>query len=210
MQTLSPPKLPLSWVEIPDELRVAATLEEYWNLVDEVDYQIEYADGEIFSFMGEASIPHEALVIALGVQFSAYFNAINDCIVLGSNVKIQPPDSNKSFNADVSVVRGKPEMREVVVGRQRRKGLSNLEIVVEIFSDSTRKFDQTTKLEAYKTIPSLRHVLFVEQHAVSARVVSRPQEPGEWVVRNLSSADDFVQLDDFQFKLGDVYRQVSF
>ena len=146
--------------------------------------------------------------MALGFRFSSYFNAFDDCIVLGSNTKIQPPDIHKSFNADLSVVRGKPELREVVIGRQRRKGLSNPEIVVEIFSDSTREFDLTTKLETYKTMPSLRHVLFVEQHAVFARVISRPEKPGAWVIRDFSSPDDTVELDDFQFKLSDVYRKV--
>lgn len=208
METLSPPKIPLSWLEIPDEFRVSATLEEYWSLVDEVDYQIEFADGEIFSFMSEASIPHETLVMSLGFVFNSYFRAFDDYAVLGSNVKIQPPDFNKSFNADVSVVRGQPEVREVLVGRQRRKGLSNLEIIVEIFSNSTRKFDQTTKLAAYQTMPSLQHVLFVEQTAVFARLVSRPSEAEEWVVREFSSREDVVQLDEFTFRLSDVYHNL--
>lgn len=208
METLSPPKIPLSWLEIPDELRVSATLEEYWSLVDEVDYQIEFVDGEIFSFMSEASLPHEVIVARLAFLFVGYFDAFNDCVVSSSNVKIQPPDINKSFNADVSVIRGKPEWREVLVGRQRRKGLSNPEIIVEIFSNSTRNYDQTSKLAAYQTMPSLRHILFLEQHVPFARVVSRSDDSGNWVVQEFSSENDRVQLGDFSFRLGDVYRNL--
>ncbi len=208
METLSPPKIPLSWLDIPDELRVPATLEEYWSLVDEVDYQIEFVDGEIFSFMSEASLPHEVIVARLAYLFVPYFDTLGDCVVVSSNLKIQPPDFNKSFNADLSMVRGKPEWREVVVGRQRRKGLSNPEIIVEIFSTSTRRFDQTTKLAAYQTMPSLRHLLFVEQHTPFARVVSGVKESEDWVVREYSAEEDRVQLGDFSFQLGDVYRNL--
>jgi Uma2 family endonuclease len=208
METLSPSKIPLSWLEIPDELRVSATLEEYWSLVDEVNYPIEFVDGEIFSFMSEASLPHEVIVARLAYLFVPYFDTLGDCIVVSSNLKIQPPDINKSLNADVSVIRGKPEWREVVVGRQRRRGLSNPEIIVEIFSNSTRKFDQTTKLAAYQTMPSLRHVLFVEQHTPFVRVVSRVEDTDEWTAREYSNENDQVQLGSFAFRLGDVYHNL--
>lgn len=62
------PKIPITFDERllgPDELRVSATLDEYWELV-EVDYTIEYLNGEIISFTGQASDVHETLIMTLG------------------------------------------------------------------------------------------------------------------------------------------------
>ena len=61
-------KMPVTFAgreEGPDELRVPATLDEYWELVEEVDYKIEYLNGEIISFMGQATDTHETLVARL-------------------------------------------------------------------------------------------------------------------------------------------------
>lgn len=62
-------KIPVTFDERllgPDELRVSATLDEYWELVEEVDYTIEYLNGEIISFIGQASDVHETLIMNIG------------------------------------------------------------------------------------------------------------------------------------------------
>ena len=40
--------------------------------------------------------------------------------------------------------------------------IKNPELVGEVFSSSTKRFDESDKLECYKTIPTLKHVLFVD------------------------------------------------
>lgn len=211
METLSPPKLPLSWeerAEFPDVLRVAASLKEYWELVDELPYRIEYADGEIISIMGQASIPHEILVIWLGTLFNNLFSTFEPGTfnVVGSNAKIQPPDTRKSFNADLSVVRGQPDIYELPSGRVSKSILINPEIIVEVLSDSTRQFDQSTKLDAYKTILSLRHVLFVDQSTPEVRTFSRSDSPNEWINRDYFSLNELVRVGEFALPMRDIYR----
>ena len=46
-------------------------------------------------------------------------------------------------------------------------------MVVKVLSASTRTHDQTNKLEEYKPIPSLRHILFLESESIRAQLHTR-------------------------------------
>lgn len=182
------------------ELRVPATWEEYLELADTCDYRVHYREGHIISFieieektgiiMGEASIPHETLVMRFGTQLSILLDDLNsDFRVLGSNTKIFIAENRKGFNADVTVVKGTPEVKKYTFNNRKTKGLVNPWLIVEVLSDSTRNFDLSEKLNDYKQIRSLEQVIFAEQGKVWASTFIRTGER-EW--ENL----DFDQISD--------------
>ncbi|MEL7221698.1 MAG: hypothetical protein AAGJ93_10290 [Bacteroidota bacterium] len=49
-------------LELPDELRVAASWDEFLGLLPNCPYRIEYDEHEIISIMGYASESHEMIV----------------------------------------------------------------------------------------------------------------------------------------------------
>lgn len=205
------PKLPqtLEEIEEGDILRIPATWDEYLHLAEEVEYNIQFLDGNII-IMSQATDTHEALIIRLGALFLAYFDYLDeDCRVLGSNVKIVIPDQLGDFNADLSVVRGPSEYGLTATGRESKVRIQNPAIVVEVLSKGTYKFDRGQKLAAYQTIPGLQHILLVDQRAVNAWICSRTDRPNQWLQTQYQSLTDTIPMGDFGLNMQDIYRKID-
>lgn len=186
-------------------LRVPATWEEYLELADTADYRVQYREGQIISFleieetpnghiMGEATIPHETLVIRFATQLSVLLDEPeSDFLVLGSNLKLFLPEAGRGVNADVTVVKGEPVVQEYFAKKRKSKGVTNPWLVVEVLSNSTRDFDLSEKLNDYKQIPSLQQIIFAEQGALWASTYIRIGDR-EWQNLDFNTMEDAIPL----------------
>jgi len=205
------PKLPETLDELKDGeiLRIPATWEEYLDLLETTPYNIQFLEDEII-IMGQATDTHELLVARLIKLFAIYFDDLDSGHrVLGSNVRIVIPDQKGDFNADLSVVRGKSEYGPTKKGRDSSVRIKNPEIVVEVLSKGTRQFDLGGKLLAYQDIPSLRHILLVDQQTVTAHICSRTDRPNQWLTTSYNDLADVIPLGNFALSLVDVYRKIE-
>ena len=193
----------------PDELRVAATWEDYVELVEEVPYNIEFLNGEILS-VSQATDLHEQLIGQLITILTNLLDDQPDYRVLGNSVKICIAEGEVEFNADLSVVRGPSEYVTLPSGRLSTVRIKNPEVVVEVLSKSTKAYDQSDKLDQYRLIPSLQHILFVSQDAVFARVYSRTTQPDQWVDTDYRSITDTVRLGDWELPMQTIYKKTPF
>ncbi|WP_461042203.1 Uma2 family endonuclease [Spirosoma harenae] len=203
------PKIPMTLQErdeAPEIIRIPATWEDYLELAEVVPYNIEYVDGEIIS-MSQATDLHEQLVIQLGVLFYTLLENQPDYRVLGSNVKICIKEEGAEFNADLSVIKGPSEYVTLPSGRVSTVRIKNPEIVVEVLSKSTKAYDQSDKLDQYRLIPSLKHILFVSQEEPFVRIYSRTEQPSQWLDTDYRSIDDTVQVGDLSLPLRSIYRK---
>jgi Uma2 family endonuclease len=174
------------------EIRVPASFEEYLELVEDCEYNIEYFNGEIIS-MGNASYYHEKLV---GLIIFALRKALpSNYSVLGSNIKIHVEDEfeKANFNADVSVVEGEPAFLILPSGNLSNSNILNPVVVVEVTSKSTIAHDYGDKLMAYKKIASLKQVVFVSQYEKSVTVYER-RGPHHWELHDYMSLEDSIDL----------------
>ncbi|MBC7891325.1 MAG: Uma2 family endonuclease [Sphingobacteriaceae bacterium] len=206
------PKIPLTLAErddAPELIRVPATLEEYWELSELTEYNIEYFNGEIIA-MGQATPIHESLIMRLGTMFTNFYDSFEDYQVLGSNVKIYAEACVAAFNADFSVAREPYDFVTLPSGRLSTVAIKNPELVGEVFSPSTKRFDQSDKLDCYKTIPTLRHVLFVDQKRPFATVHSRTETPNRWISEDYRSLDDTIHLGELALPMREIYRKIKF
>lgn len=194
--------------EAPDQIRVSATWEEYLELAEIVPYNIDYIDGELIA-MGQATDTHEQLVIQLGTLFNILLDDQPDYRVLGSNVKICVEEGRSDFNADLSVVKGPSVYAMLPSRRLSTVRIKNPEIVVEVLSKSTKAYDQSDKLDQYRLISSLKHILFVSQDEVFVRSYSRTEKPAEWLDADYRSLDDTVRLGELTLPLRSIYRKTN-
>ncbi len=173
------------------------------------EYNIEYFNGEIIA-TGQATPIHESLIGTLIWLFNNFYHSLDEYQVLGSNVKIYAEACVAVFNADFSVAREPYDFVTLPSGRLSTVAINNPEIVGEVFSPSTKRFDQSDKPDCYKTIPALRRVLFVDQKRPFATLHTRTETPDEWLSRDYRSLDDTIHLGELALPMREIYRKIKF
>jgi Uma2 family endonuclease len=185
------PIIPLTLDEREDmmvrELRIPATIDEYFALVQDVDYIIHYRKGHIVSFIeldeqvdeqnrrlpiGQAAPLHERLMLLIGQLISNLLDIPqSEYAGYGSNIKVYVEGAKGAYNPDVAFSKDEGIFIKIVpAGRKRSTTvLTNPHILVEVLSNSTRDFDLNEKLPDYQKIDSLRQVIFVEQEKVNIK-----------------------------------------
>jgi len=84
-------------------------------------------------------------------------------------------------------------------------------LVVEVLSPSTRTFDRLGKVEEYKSVPSLAHILLIDPDAPKAMLWSR-DAAGEWGHAVLAGLEASVALPavGVSLRLADLYEGLTF
>ncbi len=188
----------------PGVVRWDADWEEYLDLLEACDYQIEYDHQQIIA-MSIASDPHETIVSNIIARLVLAFDDLGEMTVKGSNRHIFIEEFKKDYAPDAHVVKGTP------VQYTLRKGLTantNPWLVVEVLSPSTYERDWNEKLPFYKKIPSIRHIVYIEQERVRVSVYSRVGESAVWENVDYDTLEQSFELDGASIHLKDVYKKV--
>lgn len=183
-----------------------ATWEEYLDLLEEAEYNVEFHQNKIH-IMSYASDPHETIVINFTSIFFNLFRHEPDMHVRGSNRHVLVEEFKKDYAPDAHLVKGMP------IQQTLRKGVTantNPWLVMEILSPSTRGTDRSEKLPAFKTIPSLRHIVYIEQNRPFVTVYSRVEESERWEKNEYRKLEDSFELDGYPVSLEDIYLKVIF
>ena len=152
------------------------TEEEYLALEARSETKHELVNGELYAMAG-ASIEHNLIAGNIaGALRNALQAAGRPCLVLGSDQRLHVAETGLYTYPDVSVVCGKPELH----GPAPRALLNPL-VLIEVLSESTESDDRGPKFAHYRSIPSLKEVLFVAQ--IGRRVEHyRRLETGQWLL----------------------------
>jgi Uma2 family endonuclease len=140
----------------------------------------ELWDGDVYAMAG-ASLAHHRLVRNLVRQLG---NALegSQCEPLPSDMRIRIPMRDRYVYPDVTIVCGPPELEgEADV-------LLNPRTILEVLSPSTAAFDRGDKFTSYRTIPSVRQIVFVDQDVRQVECYTR-QDDGSWVLREYRGED---------------------
>jgi Uma2 family endonuclease len=189
-----PHRIPASWADYVDLLSASG------------DLPVEY-DLENIIYMGIASDNHEAIVANIIICLGSILGDVPDMYIRGSNRHVYLPDFQKDYAPDVHVIQGAPEVFEL------RKGLTantNPWLVVEVLSPSTYVRDMQEKLPFYKKIPSLRHILYVEQDRPLVTVMNRVGDSAVWETIDLDRPEDAFPIAGQSVYLKEVYKKVTF
>jgi Uma2 family endonuclease len=131
------------------------TYADYVALETQSPTKHEFLDGEIYAMAG-GSEEHSALAAEI---LRLLGNAIGDrpCRAHTSDLRIYVEDAGLATFPDAAVICGPLAQH----GPSPRATALNPTVLVEVTSDSSEEYDTTTKLEAYRTIPTLRAYLVV-------------------------------------------------
>lgn len=179
------------------------SIEQYFELENKATFKSEFVDGKIIPMSG-GTISHNRIegMIFLYLALFALDKAYE---VLNSNQKIFIPDFNQNVYADTCVVIGEPKMYN-----NGNQAILNPAIIFEVASKSTEKYDRSKKFMLYKTIPSFKEYVLVNQYMPIVEVFFKINE-NEWRSKSYIGLEAIVQLEtiDITLKMADIYKNVN-
>ncbi|MDD5271904.1 MAG: Uma2 family endonuclease [Methylovulum sp.] len=122
------------------------------------DIRHEYMDGAVYAMAG-ASRNHEKIA---GNVYRHFGNHLQNkpCIPYASNLKIKV--GNQFFYPDAMVICDEQTANDYYTEAPT--------LIVEVLSKSSRRMDETTKRNAYQSLPSLQEYVLIEQDFVDVEV----------------------------------------
>lgn len=184
------------------ELPVAYTLEEYFALdAIEPERRYEYIDGEIREVPGGTD--NHSRIKVNTTSYLHYQLRGSDCLVYNSDMCVRISPTRYVF-PDLSAVCGEPQLDT------DRTTLRNPIMAVEVTSPSSRHIDHVQKLAFYRSLPSMRLYLIVEQERAEASLHLHTDEG--WIKRVYPDLDDVIPLDALgcNLPLAEIYREIDF
>lgn len=187
-------------------ISIPATEAEFWHLVELPQYRIEFHHKHIVGTMSYATTNHERVVRNL---ISIFDNQLDDADfeVFGSNRPIYAAECGNIYEPDVHVIEG--VLEEYHYGRTKTAS-HNPAAIIEVFSPSTKDFDLSEKLDCYKKIPSLKHIIFIEPNIPHIQVFNRTKRPNEWQNVDFFKLDDKIRVFNKSITLKSIYKKVIF
>ncbi|MCU0469392.1 MAG: Uma2 family endonuclease [Arcicella sp.] len=185
-------------------IRIPATVEEYESVSYERDLKIEYHNDEIIASMGKVTPVHSILVSRLIKILSNYYdNLENDFFwLLESGACVHIPTLKTYYQPDMTVINGEIKIKEGTTTE-----ILNPYIVCEVLSKATQDFDMSEKLVNYKTIESIKQIIFVAQDRPWISTYTRTNEPNVWINTDYDSLENTAIIDNLTISLKDIYKK---
>jgi len=176
--------------------------DEYLEQERKAQSKSEYYKGEIFAMAG-AKRNHNLLVTNLCREISS---ALGDkpCEVYPSDMRVQNKVDQFYTYPDVTIVCGKPEFLN-----DTEDVLLNPQILIEVLSDSTEKYDRGAKFALYRNIPSVQEYILVSTNEM--KLESFQRNGSDWIFRESIQGEVFrLQSLDVVLNMEEVYKKVEF
>ncbi len=176
------------------------TESEYLALESVAETRHEFVAGQILGMAG-AELEHNQLCTNITTALVAGLGE-RRCRVLGSDQRVKVEATSEYFYPDVVVVCGEPQLSD-----PSPRSLVNPDVIVEVLSPTTERYDRGTKWVAYQMIPTLTDYLLV---ASDRRHVEHFQRgPDEsWTQRVVPPDAPLTLGDGTVIELGALYRLV--
>lgn len=182
------------------------TLEEYLRREERSRERNEYYDGFIVP-LPMAKGPHNIItantIVALG---NALQSLEKDYTLFTNSQKVYLPALNFGLYPDALVISENP-----VYWDDNEVLLINPLVIVEVLSRSTRTYDRGEKFSEYKTLPTFREYVLIEQTKYMVETRFR-EEPDLWREKTYTDTNDRIALRSIgcSIALSDLYRKIQF
>lgn len=176
------------------------TFEEYLNLEENSELRHEYFYGEIFAMAGTTRV-HNELTFNTTARLKDKLKG-ERCFVYLEAVKVEIKKSLHYTYPDVVVSCSEKEDDD--------KSIKFPILIVEVLSDSTRKYDINEKFSYYKELESLKHYVLIEQEKYFVTVFTKHNDL--WVHKAYSKLEEMVDFEHLNIKIPvkEIYENISF
>jgi Uma2 family endonuclease len=177
---------------------------EYLAIERQAETKSDFYAGEMFAMSG-ARRNHNLIVTNLISELREQLRK-RPCEVYPSDMRVKVARTGLFTYPDVVVVCGQPLFLD-----DTEDTLLNPTVLIEVLSESTASYVRGFKSRRYRTIPSLREYLIIEQEMPSIERYCRTAG-GEWVVNDMEEMSGTIALPavECELKLAAVYDKVLF
>jgi Uma2 family endonuclease len=151
-----------------------------------------------------ASINHNRIVGNVYFNLRVAFKE-KDYTLFATNLRLWVPLRNAYTYPDIMVIAGTPLRHN-----ERNDTVTNPFMLVEVLSESTSTYDRGEKFIGYRTIPTLRDYLLIDQSRCLVEQFSRV-EHSKWLLIEYSDMEQVMILsfEPVQLALHDIYKGVE-
>jgi len=180
------------------------TPEEYLVLEEKAEYKNDYRNGEIIPMTG-GTTNHNKIAgnfyanIKFGLRGQKYEVFIGD-------VRLWIPEYQQYTYPDVMVIEGKP-----IYEGKGTTAVTNPILLVEVLSKSTKNYDMGDKFLVYRSLPSLKEYILIEQDKFYVMQYSKTPE-NKWLLSEYKQENAVLSLESINFNLAfsELYEGVNF
>lgn len=181
-----------------------STEEQYLALEETAEYKSEYLDGEIIPITG-GSTNHNRIAGNVYIALNFALPEQEYDVFIG-DVRLWIPKVRLYTYPDVMVIFGLPEYRN-----NRTDTITNPQVIVEVLSKYTKNYDRVDKFTFYKTIPSFREYILIDQTQIKIEQYSKTENK-RWLYSEYDEEDTALVFNSFQLEvpLSAIYKKVNF
>ena len=160
------------------------TLEEFIQIDDSGDIRHEFINGQLYDMSGNSDI-HNEMVGNIYFLLRKLLSGTKDKIYF-EQVKVKIQGEDHYTYPDVFITSNPDDLQNKYIKQFPV-------LMVEVLSDSTRKYDTIDKFIQYQKIATLEYYLLVEPEFMYVNCFSK-DEAGEWQSAIYNKPADFVPL----------------
>ncbi len=185
-----------------ETLEKTYTHAEYFALEKNSLKKLEYFNGTIITMSGGTFQHNEIAARILAMLVFAIDEKEKVFHVCNSDMKIQIPSLDYFVYPDAVVVSEKPKFYN-----NRKDVITNPLLIVEVLSPSTQNYDRGGKFMAYRTLPSFKEYVLVNQFKPMVTTFFR-KAAHHWEDQDVEGTDKSVRLQsiDCEIALSRIYK----
>lgn len=182
------------------------TLDQYFEQEISADFKNEFVNGGVVAMAG-ASVKHVRLSVNLMVQYAIELDRKNkNCDLYNSDQLLYVEECASIYYPDMMMVCGKPAFYQHK--KTGRTAILNPTVIVEIISNSTQYLDRITKWDCYKTIPSLKEYILINQYEFGIEKYERKGKK-EWLMTEFNQKEDKISINEIEILVSDIYKNTE-
>ena len=178
------------------------TEEEYFDLLSESDFPIEWHDGQLHMMSG-GKIPHNLIIE--NIEFALRL-AQKRCKIKNSNNAVSIRALKKYLFPDLTAVCGKIEFEKGGIAR-----IVNPELIIEVLSKSTADYDRNEKFTYYRSLESFKEYVLIDSLKYSVQTFYR-ETANLWHIGSYYNIDQAVTFRSLEvdIPMSTIYEGVDF
>jgi Uma2 family endonuclease len=180
------------------------TVAEYLAIEEKAERKSEFHNGEMFAMAG-ASREHNILTRNLTAELHLRLKG-SSCQVFVADQRVKVDRTGLYTYPDLLIVCGPPEY-----AAENRDTLINPKVIIEVLSDTTERYDRTTKFRHYKQLQPVTEYVLVAQDEPLVERFTRLSD-GTWAQTDFVGLNATMELITVpaSVSLADIYLGVEF